>query len=140
MADGGLGYHPCDAPADLSNPHQAPRAYCRQSAGRLAGSYPNVWLGATVENRRWLHRLDTLCQVPAVVHFASFEPLLRALGDLTPWLSALEWVIVGGESGSPRRPLALAWLLHTWSSARPLACRRCQTGCRVQRWATGLHS
>jgi len=74
--------------------------------------YPHVWLGASVENRRWLPRLDTLCQVPAVVHFASFEPLLRELGDLSPWLPHLEWAIVGGESGSPRRPMDLAWLLH----------------------------
>jgi protein gp37 len=73
--------------------------------------YTNVWLGVSVENRRWLPRLATLAQVPAVVHFASFEPLLGDLGDLSPWLSHLEWAIVGGESGPQRRPMALAWLL-----------------------------
>lgn len=72
--------------------------------------YANVWLGVSVENRRWLRRLDTLAQVPAVVHFASFEPLLRDLGDLTPWLVGLEWAIVGGESGPRRRAMELAWL------------------------------
>jgi protein gp37 len=72
---------------------------------------PNVWLGVSVENRRWLHRLDTLAQVPAVVHFASFEPLLDDLGDLSPWLPSLQWAIVGGESGPQRRPMALAWLV-----------------------------
>jgi protein gp37 len=74
--------------------------------------YANVWLGVSVENRRWLSRLDTLAQVPAVVHFASFEPLLEDLGDLTPWLSRLEWAIVGGESGKDRRPMEVRWLLR----------------------------
>jgi protein gp37 len=73
--------------------------------------YPNVWLGVSVENRRWRGRLEALTQVPAVIHFASFEPLLQDLGDLTPWLPALEWAIVGGESGPRRRPMALEWLL-----------------------------
>ena len=72
--------------------------------------YPHVWLGVSVENRRWLPRLDTLCQIPAVIHFASCEPLLKDLGDLRPYLPALQWVIVGGESGPLRRPMALAWL------------------------------
>ena len=69
-----------------------------------------MWLGVSVENRRWLSRLDRLYQVPAVVYFASFEPLLRDLGDLTPWLSGLGWAIAGGESGPPRRPMRLEWL------------------------------
>jgi protein gp37 len=82
--------------------------------------YPNVWLGVSVENRRWRGRLDTLAQVPAVVHFVSFEPLLQDLGDLTPWLSTLDWAIVGGESGPHRRPMALEWLLRVVA--------QCQTG------------
>jgi protein gp37 len=72
--------------------------------------YPNVWLGVSVENRRWLCRLETLAKIPARIHFASFEPLLKDLGDLTPWLPGLEWAIVGGESGARRRPMALPWL------------------------------
>jgi protein gp37 len=73
--------------------------------------WPNVWLGTSVENRRWLTRIETLAQVPAVVHFASFEPLLGDLGDLTPWLPLLQWGIVGGESGPGYRPMELAWLV-----------------------------
>jgi protein gp37 len=72
--------------------------------------YPNVWLGVSVENRRFLPRLDVLQALPAVVHFASFEPLLQDLGDLTPWLPSLQWAIVGGESGPTHRPMALGWL------------------------------
>ena len=39
----------------------------------------NVWMGVSVENRRFLHRLDTLRQIPAAVRFASCEPLLGPL-------------------------------------------------------------
>jgi len=53
---------------------------------------------------------DILSQIPAVVHFASFEPLLRDLGDIAPWLSLLNWAIIGGESGPHRRPMDIAWL------------------------------
>jgi protein gp37 len=72
--------------------------------------YPSVWLGTSVENQRWTSRLEALCALPAAVHFASVEPLLGPV-DLAPWLDRLSWVIIGGESGAPRRPMDLAWLL-----------------------------
>ena len=54
-------------------------------------------------------RLPHLLKVPAVVHFASCEPLLERL-DLRSWLrSGLDWLIVGGESGNPHRPMEFAW-------------------------------
>jgi protein gp37 len=74
--------------------------------------YSNVWLGTSVENRHWLRRLDLLFEVPAIVHFASFEPLLKDLGDLSSWLPSLSWAIVGGESGPQRRRMDLAWLFR----------------------------
>jgi protein gp37 len=73
---------------------------------------PNVWLGASVERQREAEeRLPLLVATPAVVRFASCEPLLGPL-DLSPWLGSdrLSWVIVGGESGPRRRPMELAWL------------------------------
>lgn len=39
----------------------------------------NVWVGVTVENRGWLHRVDLLRATPAAVRFVSAEPLLDAL-------------------------------------------------------------
>lgn len=48
--------------------------------------WPNVWLGTSVEDQeRAGLRLPVLLEVPAVVHFASCEPLLEPL-DLRPWL------------------------------------------------------
>lgn len=41
--------------------------------------YPNVWLGVSIENRRFVHRADLLREVPAAVRFISAEPLLGPL-------------------------------------------------------------
>ena len=98
---------------------------------------PNVWLGTSVENQYWAdRRIPELLQAPAAVRFLSVEPLLKAV-DLTgievlkpepphgpgAWLNALtghvagpddmwpkvDWVIVGGESGSRARPMHPDW-------------------------------
>lgn len=69
---------------------------------------PNVWLGTSVENRDTLHRIDTLKDTPAAVHFVSLEPLLEDLGALL--LDGIEWVIVGGESGPGARSCRPSWI------------------------------
>lgn len=69
---------------------------------------PNVWLGVSVENQRWLERVDVLKDIPAAMHFLSLEPLLEDLGALI--LDGIEWVIVGGESGPDARPCRLSWI------------------------------
>lgn len=48
---------------------------------RLDTPLPNVWLGTTIENRRFVDRADLLRQTPAAVRFISAEPLL---GPLVP--------------------------------------------------------
>lgn len=69
--------------------------------------WPNVWIGATVESRNVLSRLDHLRAVPAVVRFVSAEPLLDDLGDVD--LSGIAWVIVGGETGRDAREMNPDW-------------------------------
>lgn len=68
---------------------------------------PNVWMGVTVENRRYVHRIDLLRQTGASVKFLSLEPLLGPLPDLG--LGGMDWAIVGGESGPGARPMAAEW-------------------------------
>lgn len=41
--------------------------------------YPNVWLGVTIENRRFVDRAVTLGEIPVAVRFISAEPLLGPL-------------------------------------------------------------
>lgn len=40
---------------------------------------PNVWIGTSIENRKWVGRADVLRQTPAAVRFISAEPLLDGL-------------------------------------------------------------
>jgi protein gp37 len=70
--------------------------------------HPNVWIGATIENRRFVHRADALRKVPAAVRFISAEPLLGPLEGLD--LTDIDWLIAGGESGHRHRRLDLAWV------------------------------
>ena len=67
----------------------------------------NVWMGVSVENRRFLHRLDTLRDIPAAIRFASCEPLLGPLDGIN--LTDIDWVIAGGESGPRARRMKPEW-------------------------------
>jgi protein gp37 len=69
---------------------------------------PNVWLGASVEDERVIHRLDELRQVPAAIRFVSFEPLIGSVADGK--LDGIHWAIVGGESGPNARPMDPEWI------------------------------
>ena len=62
---------------------------------------PNVWMGVSIENRRFVHRADYLRLVPAMVRFISAEPLLGPLEGLD--LSEIHWLVAGGESGGGNR-------------------------------------
>jgi len=69
---------------------------------------PNVWLGVSVEDRRYgVPRIDLLRSVQAAVRFLSVEPLLEDVGTLD--LAGIDWVIVGGESGRGARPMRPEW-------------------------------
>jgi len=101
-----------------------------------AEAWPNVWIGATIcnppEAARDIHKL---LAVPAARHFLSLEPLLGPVdltvidvngdaeiyplrgttdcvdgeGDPADDLPAIDWVIVGGESGPNARPMHPDW-------------------------------
>jgi protein gp37 len=77
----------------------------------------HVWLGVSVENADYRWRLEELMKVEAAVRFASFEPLLSDVGDISEFLphypngrclhKKLGWAIIGGESGPERREMDL---------------------------------
>jgi protein gp37 len=70
---------------------------------------PNVWLGVSVENKKYgVPRIDMLRNVGAKVRFLSVEPLLEDLGHID--LTDIHWVIVGGESGRKARPMKREWV------------------------------
>lgn len=68
--------------------------------------HENIWMGVSVENQNYVHRVDLLRQVPATVRFLSCEPLI---GSLQLNLADIHWVIVGGESGLKHRLMQVEW-------------------------------
>lgn len=89
----------------------------------------NVWLGVTIENRRFVDRAELLRQTPAAIRFISAEPLLgplvfdggwdNPLKQPTEWADSYEgreldptgidWIITGGESGPNHRRFDPQW-------------------------------
>lgn len=100
----------------------------------FADHMPNVWLGTTVENQKYADiRIPELLKVNAAVRFLSIEPMLGEV-DVSPYLychgcgysakdkgiqldhhlcknpsALIDWIILGSESGSNRRPMNLEW-------------------------------
>ncbi|WP_210494882.1 phage Gp37/Gp68 family protein [Patulibacter sp. SYSU D01012] len=68
----------------------------------------NVWMGVSIENRRFVKRADYLRRTQAAVKFISAEPLLGKLEGLN--LDGIDWLIAGGESGPGYRPVKLEWV------------------------------
>lgn len=80
---------------------------------------PNVWLGVSVEDQAAAdERIPLLLQTPAAVRWISAEPLLGPV-NAAFWLDSLpaavdqrprlDWVVVGGESGTNARPMHPEW-------------------------------
>lgn len=88
---------------------------------------PNVWMGVSVEARRYLLRLDHLRRTGAHVKFVSFEPLLESLGPIK--LQGIDWAIVGGESGPSARPLEKSWVVEIREQ-----CRRAKVAFFFKQW------
>lgn len=138
-----------------------------------AGWPANVWLGASIVNQVEVDRdIPKLLATPARLRFLSMEPLLGPVdltridldghrelyplagstgcedddGNSAPDLPALDWVIVGGESGPGARPMHPAWarslrdqcaaagvpfLFKQWGEWAPIGERRSILGCTL---------
>ncbi len=70
----------------------------------------NIWMGVSIENDKQRWRMETLKNIPAYRRFLSIEPLI---GEIQPLdLNGVDWVIVGGESGSGARPMKEEWVTN----------------------------
>jgi protein gp37 len=69
---------------------------------------PNIWMGVSVENKKYAYRINHLRKTAAHVKFLSIEPLIGPVGKLS--LLGIDWVIVGGESGPGARPMDQDWV------------------------------
>ena len=68
----------------------------------------NLWMGVSVENSDYIHRVHTLQGIPARTRFLSLEPLLGSLPNIP--LQGIDWVITGGESGPRARRVNPDWV------------------------------
>jgi protein gp37 len=105
--------------------------------------YENVWLGVSVEDQKTAdERIPELLATPAAKRFLSIEPMLgdvrlgsflqrspsaafeagRVTADMPAWtrigVTAVDWVIVGGESGPRARPFDIEWARSTVRECR----------------------
>jgi protein gp37 len=70
----------------------------------------NAWLGVSVEDKKYgVPRIASLKMIKAKTKFLSIEPLLEDLGIIN--LKAINWAIVGGESGANARPMEKIWVI-----------------------------
>lgn len=118
-------------------------------------SLPNVWLGVSVEDQKTAdERIPLLLQTPAAKRFVSYEPALGPVnlrrvehepegsggtvyinsltGDFLSIggggaIAALDWIIVGGESGHNARPFDIQWARNTIQQ-----CKKASVACFVK--------
>lgn len=70
----------------------------------------NVWAGTSITSQKTTSRIKHLLNVgnEETIRFLSVEPQVEEI-DLDEWLSKVDWLIHGGESGHGARPFDLRW-------------------------------
>jgi protein gp37 len=103
----------------------------RYGQGKSPGwPLPNVWLGTSCEDQKAADaRIPHLLNTWAAIRFISCEPLL---GPIHLYVSAqdrlkIDWVIVGGESGTHARPMRYSWAADILEQ-----CKAAETACFVK--------
>lgn len=70
----------------------------------------NIWMGVSVGNQIATRRIKSLVGCGAKHKFLSIEPFIEEISEID--LKGIDWVIVGGESGSNAvRPMKKEWVL-----------------------------
>jgi protein gp37 len=87
----------------------------------------NVWMGVSVESKKYVARIDHLRKTGARTKFLSLEPLLGPLEGLD--LNGIDWVIVGGESGPGARAMAPEWVTSIRNQ-----CHKARTAFFFKQW------
>lgn len=103
------------------------RAERMREYSRRDDPLPNVQLGVSVSGQDTADAdLPVLLETDAFVRLVSIEPLLGPV-DLRRYVGALDWVIVGGESGSGARSCDVAWIRAIVGQ-----CRTAEVACFVK--------
>ena len=73
--------------------------------------WEHLWMGVSVENEKYLDRIETLIETPIIKHrFICLEPLLGEI-SISKYLSTgkIDWVVIGSEIGENARKSSLEW-------------------------------
>ena len=83
----------------------------------------NIWIGVTAENQKMAdERIPLLLKIPAI-RFVSCEPLLDHIDGyfydkngkpIENWISKVNWIIAGAETGAVKRPMKNEWIRSLW--------------------------
>ena len=91
----------------LTKRHERMRRMLNGALLEYAG-LSNIWWGVSAEDVPFGQpRINALLDTPALVKWASVEPLIGEPSALR--VAGLDWVVVGGESGPGARPMEAAW-------------------------------
>jgi protein gp37 len=91
----------------------------------------NIWLGVSLENQDYTWRIKHLQKSPARIRFISIEPLLGPVSLDEPLLDAIQWLIVGGESGPRARPMRPEWVYEIQKQ-----CKKYRVPFFFKQWGT----
>lgn len=102
-----------------STPHQY-QALTKRFVGASAalkaynpGDYPNLWVGLSACTQSEFDRAIATAQDlrnRGWHTWLSLEPMLEAIAPTPALNTAVEWVVIGGESGAGARPFDPAWI------------------------------
>lgn len=97
--------------------------------------YPNVWLGTTAEDANaYEARVPHLLDVPATIHFVSYEPAIGPLNSLDIGGLFPDWLIIGGENGV--RSDLLRRTEPQWARDALSECGRLGIAAFLKQWGT----
>ncbi len=77
---------------------------------------PNLIMGVSIENDKWVSRADDLRAIGAAKKYLSLEPLIGAVPSLD--LTGIDQAIVGGESSRNFRPMEMEWVEEILAKCR----------------------
>ena len=91
----------------------------------------NLWLLTTCENqKRFDERVPILLKQPARVKGLSLEPLLGPI-DMSAYIREIDWIIVGGETGSNRK------MKKEWVDSLYAQCKEHNVPFFFKQWGNG---
>ena len=100
----------------------------------------NLWIGVTCESEDYIYRIHELLKILAKIYFVSFEPILSEIYIPKRMLYQIDWVIVGPETGTEKRPYKKEWIESLYEQCKsanvPFLDKKNVLGKNIQQYPT----